>query len=70
LLVGFTRLALASSLIVIETLSVLLLPALNIPDGGLVGMGGGLMVAVGVGDELVLRLLGRNFVRKLGYTEQ
>jgi hypothetical protein len=54
----------------IETLSVLLLPALNIPDGGLVGMGGGLMVAVGVGDELVLRLLGRNFVRKLGYTEQ
>lgn len=38
-LVGLTRLALAGSLIVIEPLAVLLLPALDIPSSGLVGIG-------------------------------
>lgn len=40
LLMGFTGLALADSLVVVKTLSVLLLPALDIPGGGQYMMSG------------------------------
>ena len=41
--------ALASSLIMIESLTVLLLPALDIPGGGLVGIGNYNIAVGGVG---------------------
>jgi len=46
---GFTGMALTSSLIMIESLTVLLLPALDIPGGGLVGIGNYNIAVGGVG---------------------